>query len=775
MAIQDFIQTIIRSLLILLILFSGGYASAGDKEINYRSVFGIDVESMLTTIETMTVTVIVLGVTKGEAAVDVNMLMDIMSFEKAPILNYIKPYLKPNIFSDLSAHADKSLFPEQIPEGMSIFLNDDLEMVIELTPTVMKDIDPALVNTKPKTRGALSHDIFSTVNDVSVGLINKSGISSHSAIIDSALRLNRFLVSGSMQYRDDQATFFDDNWVTNFEGKDKSYYWGNINNPTFANLSAKSISAGVAIGNTDLRRNIIFESDPRYISLIYPANIKIYIDDILHQEVSLTAGQHRLNIPSQNNLFKVRVDITDVYGRFKAYNFFSSGKISEPIPIRGSYLYYLSHGENEDQKKQLYAGVKLGLNAQSKAAVAFNYKTDDLVLAMQHYQIIPIGSVRNTLTTSYVGTAFGYKINTDAQLRINQDVSVNLRYQYSENLRLNTLLLNNSHLLSLSSGYQLFEGFSVFGSVEYHLGTKNNDHMVSASYRFDRNLLFRASYSNKFDSKSIGSISLNWTSSNNKAGFYSSYNSENNNINHKASYTINPNQSLGVGIEAASEVIDYTHRGSVFNSTAKIKNYANNQSEYNITTGFSLVSANTSVAVMKKLGSHSGFAIIKADKYFEGSVEITHQGSKCQLSASKQCAVSLRPEYEVEIDYDLKEVDIGVSVEPPQLSFITAARGGIQQIIKTQNSYFVEGRIIDGGTGQTIRLVIGNIIDENNNKVVTFTDDTGVFFTELREGSYRYKASGFEPAQFYISKQQVKENIVNVGNITLTHIAVTEK
>ncbi len=759
-------KSIILLIFLLTVLMPSAKSSDTTNSILYQEIFGLDADAISSATETIIAPITVLGVKKGNALIKVNLIMDIVAIERKPLSDYLKPYLKPIVFQQLESYMGEFIPVEELPEGVSVFLDENLAVVVEALSKIMKDIDPNLSSIQPKIRGELPRSIASTVNDFNINLKQTNGVNNNSASIDSTFRINRFLVSGSSYYQNKQATFFDNNWVTQYEDTDKSYYWGNIQSPVFADLNSQKITAGLAVGNTDLRKNIIFESDARYISLVYPADIKIYIDDVLHEEKSLEAGEHRLNIPSQMDLFKVRVEITDIYGRFKEYDFSTSGLLTEKIPIKGSYAYFLSAGNNENKQRQVYAGINWGIDSQSKASSAVNYKKDNLALALQYYRILPLGGVRTTLTTGYKDKQTGHQFNTEAHLRLDEDFSVNLEYKHRDNLAIDSVLPNDTHLLSLGYGYRLSDKLNISGNLKHYLDVKDNDVSLSARYQFNTNLYFSISHTNNANLTKDTSIGFNWNFPDTRHYVSSKYNTRTDVFESSANYQIDQYKSLSLRHSDDDTEAIYNHKGDIFDSKARINRKSNKQDEYQLETRFSIVSADDSLALSPSVGSYYGFGLIKADEDFIGTIGVDYQGKSCELSAQDRCVFLLNPEEEENIAYQLAGIPIGVSIEPKELSVFTPTRGGVNVTLTTHKKYFVEGKLINKDN-EHVDLLIGIITDKNNKSVMTFTDDDGVFFAELAEGEYKYKISGFQPMSFSVRKEDAKDSLIDVGQIIL--------
>jgi len=752
---------------LITILSQSGHSSDVNLGLKYQEIFGLDPAMLSDTVETIYAPVILLGSKKGEILINVNIIMDIISVEKIALLNYLEPYLKSSILQRLEQHSGEFIPKSKIPKDIDIVLDENLAIAINLSPNTMKDIDPNLSFAKVKSRGVLPRSVLSSVNDFNIDLNQINGVKNHKASIDSTFRINRFLLSGSSQYRNKEATFFQDNWVTQFEDTDKSYYWGNIESPFFANLEAQKIH-GIAIGNTDLRNNIIFESDSRYINLVHPADIKIYIDNTLYEEKSLESGRHRLNLPSQMDLFKVKVEITDIYGRYKEYDFSASGLLVEKIPVKGSYSYFLSLGDNENIQKQLYAGVGWGIDKKSKASSAIVHKNNSSALALQYYRILQDGGIRSTVTTSIDNNNVGHRLNTNMNLRISKDFSINTEYEHSNNLVLNSIPYSDTHSLQIGSGYNLFNKLFVYGSTKHHIDSKNNNFSLSARYQLNNNLDFGISHTNNFGSDEDTNISIKWRFPNSRHSVSSSYNVNTDLFEQSAHYQIDSDKSLALNYKNKdnNKELTYQHKGEIFDSRVKLSDSHNQKDWYQLETSFSIVSANDSISLVPSIGNYYGFGVIKADEDFIGTIGIDYQGKSCEMSASDQCVLLLNPEEEKEIEYQMLDIPVGVNIEPKELNILTPSRGGVKVLLTSHKKYFVEGRLVDENN-KHVDLLIGIITDKDNKSIMSFTDDDGVFFAELAEGDYRYKVSGFQPVVFTVNKEGAEEGLINIGQITL--------
>lgn len=256
----DLIFCYFRNFVIVCLTLSVFQANAQTQTYNYQEIFGpeFNVEQSNLVQELIT-PMVIFGSRKISLTTRLDMYSNVVSVEAKPLLFHLKHYIKPNVLKQIQLPSENSFIKTaELPDGVSLKLDDSLVLVVQLAPEILKEINSELSSIKPINRLPFNQSIISSVHDIDLDVTHLDGESSPQVNIDSSFRYNRFILSGSSLHKDSETTFFKDNWVTQFEDSDKSYFYGHIQNPTFANLATTKLSKGLAIGNTDLKKKYNF-------------------------------------------------------------------------------------------------------------------------------------------------------------------------------------------------------------------------------------------------------------------------------------------------------------------------------------------------------------------------------------------------------------------------------------------------------------------------------------------------------------------------------------
>ncbi len=757
-----------RNFIIGCIALATAQSNAQIQAYNYQEIFGpeFNVEQS-NKIQELITPMVIFGSRKASLTTRLDMYSNVVSVEAEPLLAHLKFYIKPSVFKQIQApNYNRFVKAMELPNGISLELNDSLVLVVQLSPEILKEINSELSSDKPIKRLPFGKKIISSVHDVDLDLTQLNEEYSPQVNIDSSFRYNRVMLTGSSLHKDHETTVFKDNWVAKFEDLDKSYFYGHIQNPTFSSLTAKKLSTGIAVGNTDLKKNIIFENDAKYINLTYPADVKIYIDNILHEEKSFASGRHKLNIPLQDDLFQVRIEVKDIHGRYKEYDLSAAGVGVEAIPVKGAYTYFLSAGTNENNKKQIYAGVSTGLSSISKSQLAVNYKTDHASVAAQYYRIIPKGTIRSTLSGSHTPAQNGFGVKSETGFKWNNNLTINLAHEYNKNLNLDGNQSSNSHTFKIDSGYRFSDQWSIRSSLKQDIRSNTQDYSLASKHHLSKDLVLTINHDKSEGRSSYSGVGLSYQFGSMPHRIDTKYQSDTRGLSSNAYYEFDSNSAIDFNHSNSERKLSYRNHGDIFKSKATLYHKSNNTKEYKLESRFSIVTTEDSVALSPTVGNYYGFNIFEASDDFAGEIVLKYQSSRCRIKSSEKCVLLIDPEEEKEILYEIDKLPTGIKISPAKIITRVPAKGGNNFKIDTRESLFAQGFIVDE-INKPVTLLVGSIVDYSGNKITTFSDNSGYFFIELAEGQYSYKAPGYEPAAFTISKDQAEDGVINLGKIKL--------
>lgn len=758
--------------LVFVILGSSNFVYAETDAELYQQAFGIDDTSQQNNkLEKLITPLIIFGVEKAKLAVNLDLSLEVVSFESKPFVEHVSTHLNPEAIQQLNQIATQQYIQSsQLPSGIKISLNEDFGVEVSIVKDLLKPMSPTLDSKAFNRRKPFDIPIISSVHDVGLTLTQDNNTEgSAQAVIDSTFRINRALLSGTSTYLDHVSNIFNENWVTQYEDTDRSYFYGYLQSPSFANLNPEKLAKGIAIGNTDLKENIAFVGDARYVDLAYPATVKIYIDNLLHQKQKFTAGRHRLNIPLLRHLSEVRIEVEDVTGRKQSYDFsIYNGSGVESIPLKDNYSYFASYGNNNDLQKQFYGGVEFGLNSISKAQLAVNYLSSNVVIAGKYYQIIPLGSVSSTLSLNRTKNKDnGYSLNTESSLIINPELILNLSHTYDNNLDTNSGSIQNEHLFKLGVGYSLNQQLSLSGNLNSNIKQDTISYALTSRYQLNKATSLNLSYNAASNSESYSSINLNYKFGD---GANKSINAEYRNDTKEPvfnlNYDINDRHSFAIGKDTNNTTLGYQHQGDIFNTNMDFEDQANDEKLYKINTKFSIVSAEDLVSLAPILGQYKGFSIIEASDQFIGELGVRYRDSTCKLKRLQRCVLILTPERQLNLQYQKEFMPLGVSINPPEVSVRVPRKGGVKHYLSSVVSYFVEGTLVDQSS-LPIQLILGAVIHKDGQKMEIFTDEDGSFFAELSEGGHTLIIPGYQPFEFNVNKEKIIDSVINIGTIQL--------
>lgn len=737
-------------------------------EMDYRAIFGDEyIISPAVIEEMMYVPMVVMGRTEPVVKVYVNALLEPTRIEAEPFLAHIKKHSILGVYQQVAAlEKDGFIEIELLPSGVALNLDENLSAILDLAPQVIRPIDPTLSTKKVLYRQPLISDIISSVHDVDASTTRLDGNQSSVVNIDSSFRLNRVVLSGRSFYKDRQTTYFKEDWLAKYEDYDKSYYYGQIKNPVFANTAPKALEKGIAVGNVDLRGSVVFSDNSRYIDLAYPAEVKIYIDDRLHEQKSLAAGKHRLNIPVQDNLFQVRVEVKDTYGRLETYDFSAAGSGVESIPEPNHPIYFVSLGENSNNKHQAYGAIEWALDDLSKAQVALNHVETEDSIAARYYRILPKGSIKSTVTIGRVSGNHGFGIKTTRGAILDKKNTLIMTHNYQKDLALEAIANENEHYASINLSHKFNPRTTVHTSVEHDIRNNHTYHSMSAKYQFSRALDLVLSHHKYQNQDKSAEINLTYRFGQEPHIASITHKTGEQNPNKTLHYRLDDQSYLDLEHSDTNKMVQYGLNGEVFRSKLKLNHKGNQQKEYKLETNFSVVSAKDSIALARTIGDYYGFGMFETDHDFIGDLALGLDSGRCQLSADDQCVILIHPESQRKITYQTDRLPLGVSVFPQELVVMVPSRGGVKHQISTRQNYFIEGGLIDQ-QARPVMLVMGNIVDKHGNKTLTFADESGAFVAELYEGVYTFEIPGYEPVTLSVSKDAADEGFISIGRLVL--------
>lgn len=737
----------------------------------YEEVFGIDDTNQLDNqLEELITPLIILGVQKSTLVVNVNQYSEVVSFESTPFIEHIASYLKPKVIQELKQLAtEKFIQNNLLPPGIEVRLNDIFALEVSIDKNALKSISPTLDLKLFNRRKPFDVSIFSSVHDVDLTFIQKNNAEHvKKAVVDTTFRVNRALLSGSSTYYNQVSNFFNENWIAQYEDTDKSYFYGYLQSPSFANLNPKKLARGFAIGNTDLKDNIAFVGDAKYIDLVYPATIKIYIDNLLHQRKDFPAGRHRLNIPLQSHLFEVRIEVKDIYGREKSYDFSSySGPNTENIPLKNNYSYFASYGRNDELKMQFYGGVEFGLSSLSKTQIAINHVSSNIVIAGKYYQIIPLGSVSSTLTINHARNKDnGYGLKTESLLNLSPKLSLNLSHIYENNLDKNSGNVQNKHSLRLGVSHYFNEQWELNADLDYNIKQHTSAYRLTGSYQLNKAMTLNLSYDVPTNSEPYSSVNLSYKFGRVGSSVNSGYRDDTKKSQFNLTYDMNDQNLISFENSADNTKLKHQYKGDIFNTNITLEHLTNAEKLYEINTKFSIVSAEDLVSIAPVIGQSNGFIIIEASEQFIGELGVRSQTSNCKLRRLQRCILLLTPEQQLNLHYEKELIPLGISIDPPEISIRVPRRGGVKQYLSSKVSYFVEGVLVDKSS-KPIQLRLGTVDYKGSPEVDTFTDEDGLFFIELAEGDYTLTIPGYQSIDFNVNKEELIDSVINIGTIQL--------
>ncbi|TEU19754.1 MAG: hypothetical protein E3I13_04015 [Gammaproteobacteria bacterium] len=706
-------------------------------------------------IEELIAPLILVGNTVGEITVNVRADMSVASVEAQEFLIAIKEYLKPNIYQKISSQQHNFILTENLPDGVSILLNEELNIEIELTPEVMKNIHPKVFKNQPKFRKKIDKPIFSTINDINLNF-NSTLEEKIDLGVSTAIRFNRSLLTGFSSYQQGKTEIFNRNLLYNYEDTDKNYWLGYQYSPIFAGVNAEKL-LGVSVGNTHIVDHIVLESDGRYLDLVQAANVKTYINDILYSDKDFPAGRHAIDVPVNINPSLITLKVKDIYGREKSIDFDFSGRFSNQIPSEGQLLYFANLGKNDDDEVKLYAGAEFALDELSKVELAANLSSDSQVLGVTHYQLFSPMSLRNTLNISkqektgmsFKSNVFFQELDTNIALDWQKDYVINQELQEDRlEFLLDTNIIPISLLsLNLNMKYQKYKDILTQG--------------VSAKYQWNKDLSTELSYEKGGDMQ----FSLDWTPLSDTDTWVRTY-GKNHTVG--ANHYLLPERSIAAqqtdNAGSLQRLYSFEDDTTLFRHRISLQEGDNTKQVITASTQFSVVSSDDKINLAPIVGD-GGFVMFDARGEFENSIGASYQDKNCALYQASTCVLLVPSETLLRPNYQFDDISFDLAISGIDKELWVPFKGGISQIIDVSKVYFVEGSVLSNN--KVVDLLIGEVADENGNVKDIFTDEEGIFFAQLKVGVYQLKFPGFQSQEIVIKESDNKDSVIDLGRVSI--------
>ncbi|SMN16674.1 hypothetical protein CRYPA_394 [uncultured Candidatus Thioglobus sp.] len=739
---------------ILILLISSASVLADD--IFFDEVIASDMSSSILSDSTdmLIAPLILLGKKSGEISVNVRMDMSVASIEVEKLLSVTKRYLKSEIYRQISTIKDDFVLTEELPQSIEVILDELLNVVINLTPEAMKNLTLNVFSNKPKLRTKLKNPINSLINDVNVKFSHQT-TSEVDVGVKSALRVNRFLLTGNSVYKNGKMDFFKDNLLLNYEKSNKNYLLGWQRPPRFSGVNSQSL-LGLSIGNTALNNYIVLESSRRYVDLIYPANIKVYIGDILHSENDYKSGKHVLDIPLNIEPSIITLKIEDIYGRLESIAFEFAGDFSNNIPQKNQYLYFASIGKDTQNQVRVYAGLEFGLNRLSKISMAANLDNDNQVLGVTHYQLLKKINFENvlSLSKSHKNTGAAFK----SKLLLNK-LNTYLEFDFKKNFTINNKLQANKKNLLARVRLIPIEKLALNLKVEYKQIDNKTDYSLSSKYKFNKNL--SAGFSYEKNDNSTMRFSLDWSFGGQtkvKALF------DNQDYKFGVRHDFNDNQAIEVQHYNQGSFVVFEDNSSIFKNKFKVDEKNNKEPIITANSQFSIVSSGLKSALAPVIGNN-GFVVFEAGEGLEHNIEVNYANAVCLLKKSDYCAMKLPNDKSILPHYKLDEIGFNEKISGIEEALFVPKKSGITHLIDSVKVYFVQAIMLDNN--KPVDLLVGSLIDSKNNKTDVFTDESGQIFAQLGVGKYQLSFPGFKSIDINIRDIDAKEDMINLSEIAL--------
>jgi hypothetical protein len=687
---------------------------------------------------------ILLGKKSGEISVNVRMDMSIASIDKKEFLAKTQQYLKKETYTKLTNIAGDFILFDKLPDGINIKIDEELNIIASLTPEVMKNIDPKILNNLPKLRKPLKTPVKSIINDVSLRLNYETALIANVGV-QTSIRHNRFLFTGNSNYSNHKLNIFNENALLNYEDNDKNYLAGYFSPPNFAGVGGEK-TLGFSIGNTKLNNYIILESDRKYLELTYPSSVKIYIGDILYSEKEFSAGKHALDIPLNIEPSLIKVQIEDDYGRSKDIVFDFAGNFSNHIPKQGQYLYFASIGNNLNNQPTSYLGVEFGINKLSKLSVATNISKNYQTLGINYYKLFENFTFDNNLTFSnnsgikFINKIFIKKFKT------------NLRTNWQKDFVETGIKQNDKAEILANRKFVVNDKLEIKVNASLDVINKNNGYGLLANYRFSKNLTTSFSYESDGEAR----FSLDWILGKDTE-LKSSFDSENQAI--AINHSINDKRSIEAQYYNKNTAFVLNDESNIFNNRIKLHKNTNN-TKVQLRTNFAIVSSGGEVNLSKTIGN-GGFITFKAGDGLDEKIVASIGDNNCEISKASTCVIKTPSNRDIMPVYELADVGFDKVLTGIDNPIYIPSRGGIKHTINAHKMYFVQAKMTSNN--KPIKLLVGKIIDKNGVENDVFTDEEGLVFMQLQVGKYLLKFAGF--AEKSITIEGGEE--LNLGNIEL--------
>ncbi len=697
---------------------------------------------------------VLLGKKAGNIVVNARADMSIASVESKGLLIAVKQYLKTDIYQQIAHKKQDFFLIEELPKGVKISLDELLNVKINLAPSIMQNINPQMLNNQPRLRNSLTKSVNSMVNDIRLKVVDEAQQRTEFNLgVSTAFRFNRFLLTGHSRYHLRKFEIFERNLLANYEDLNKNYWFGYQHAPTFAGVSSEQL-LGLSIGNTHLNNYIIFESDQRYLDLVYDANVKVYVDDSLYSDNDLRAGKHVIDMPFNIDPSLITLKVEDVYGRKKSIAFDFGGQFSSHIPKQGQVLYFASIGRNENNTNTIYAGAEFALDALSKLALSANLSADNQVLGLSHYRLFPMINLENTINFSKQNH-IGVRLKTRAQI---EKFNTNLILGWSKDFAINNQIQENK--LDFSSNIKLkpIEQLTLNLNAKYQYQQKEAVYSISTRYQQD-NLSANLSYETNGEVR----FSLEWTP---QKDIQIKTTTSGNHYGVETRYNLLPNRNIRAQHRDDGHTITFEDETTLFKSIIRLDKKNNTKEKLTASTQFSIVASEDKVSIAPVIDK-SGFVILSAGSGIEQAIEVAYAEQKCEIHCSSDCAIKIPSERAVMLNYklgdDISYEKIFSGIESPVLA---PFQGGIVHTIDAHQVYFVQAIILHNG--KVVDLLAGKLIDKNGEIIDVFTDEQGEIVAQLSAGQYQLELPGFQPQKIVIAEKDAKDGMVNLRQISVT-------
>ena len=278
----------------------------------------------------------------------------------ATFLDAVKPILSPKAFSSLAALKDQDQqvsFVALESEGLSIKYDKKNATLLVTTPPRARAVHYHNLHSRqqqlPADSGSaiMPASISAAVDVIAAETWNTGQTNAFTGELDGNVNINGWVFQNRSAYIQDSAAPWqrrETQLIKDWPEAPLRLRLGDIIYPVYGLMGSRTLS-GVSVGTSFSIQpyNVTFPTSHHEFFLEQDAQVRVFVNDVQRTTLHLTAGPHDVfDFPLVDGVNRVRLEITDTFGRKRTLTFFDS--LDQRLLRPGLAEYSLAAGVERD-------------------------------------------------------------------------------------------------------------------------------------------------------------------------------------------------------------------------------------------------------------------------------------------------------------------------------------------------------------------------------------------------------------------------------------------